>query len=405
MKKSRLIRSGFQSMTRHKLRTFFMMIGVVIGIMALTLIISLGKGTEKEVMSNIERMFSASNILISAGGGRMMGGPQAGGPTTTLTMADMEALQEAIPNVDMWDPMIMIFGREVKYKDQNTNLMIFGHSPAAEDVWNRGVTSGIFFTEADMESSARVALIGQNAARTLFGDEDPLNKQIRIGTVPFRVIGVLELMGTEPHGMDRDDEIHAPITTVMRRLMNVDYIQSAKLHVRDANQMDGNVELIKQMLRERHQLAEGEPDDFSIMTPVEVQEMVSASNRIFNILLPLIAGISLIVGGVVVATLMLITVNERTSEIGLRKAVGARAKDILFQFIMETTVITLMGGFVGILLGILGVLGMASMMQMPSFVSWQALLLGIAFSVIIGMIAGVVPARKAAAMDPVTTLR
>jgi len=405
MKKSRLIRSGFQSMTRHKLRTFFMMIGVVIGIMALTLIISLGKGTEKEVMSNIERMFSASNILISAGGGRMMGGPQAGGPTTTLTMADMEALQEAIPNVDMWDPMIMIFGREVKYKDQNTNLMIFGHSPAAEDVWNRGVTSGIFFTEADMESSARVALIGQNAARTLFGDEDPLNKQIRIGTVPFRVIGVLELMGTDPHGMDRDDEIHAPITTVMRRLMNVDYIQSAKLHVRDANQMDGNVELIKQMLRERHQLAEGEPDDFSIMTPVEVQEMVSASNRIFNILLPLIAGISLIVGGVVVATLMLITVNERTSEIGLRKAVGARAKDILFQFIMETTVITLMGGFVGILLGILGVLGMASMMQMPSFVSWQALLLGIAFSVIIGMIAGVVPARKAAAMDPVTTLR
>jgi len=382
-----------------------MMIGVVIGIMALTLIISLGKGTEKEVMSNIERMFSASNILISAGGGRMMGGPQAGGPTTTLTMADMEALQEAIPNVDMWDPMIMIFGREVKYKDQNTNLMIFGHSPAAEDVWNRGVTSGIFFTEADMESSARVALIGQNAARTLFGDEDPLNKQIRIGTVPFRVIGVLELMGTDPHGMDRDDEIHAPITTVMRRLMNVDYIQSAKLHVRDANQMDGNVELIKQMLRERHQLAEGEPDDFSIMTPVEVQEMVSASNRIFNILLPLIAGISLIVGGVVVATLMLITVNERTSEIGLRKAVGARAKDILFQFIMETTVITLMGGFVGILLGILGVLGMASMMQMPSFVSWQALLLGIAFSVIIGMIAGVVPARKAAAMDPVTTLR
>lgn len=405
MKKSRLIRSGFQSMIRHKLRTFFMMIGVVIGIMALTLIISLGKGTEKEVMSNIERMFSASNIMISAGGGRMMGGPQAGGPTTTLTMADMEALQEAIPNVDMWDPMIMIFGREVKYKDQNTNLMIFGHSPAAEDVWNRGVTSGIFFTEADMESSARVALIGQNAARTLFGDEDPLNKQIRIGTVPFRVIGVLELMGTDPHGMDRDDEIHAPITTVMRRLMNVDYIQSAKLHVRDANQMDGNVELIKQMLRERHQLAEGEPDDFSIMTPVEVQEMVSASNRIFNILLPLIAGISLIVGGVVVATLMLITVNERTSEIGLRKAVGARAKDILFQFIMETTVITLMGGFVGILLGILGVLGMASMMQMPSFVSWQALLLGIAFSVIIGMIAGVVPARKAAAMDPVTTLR
>lgn len=404
MKKNRVIKSGIKNMVRHKMRTFFMMIGVVIGITALTLIISLGKGTEKEVMNNIERMFSASNILISAGGGRMMGGPQSGGPTTTLTISDIEALQASIPNIDMWDPMQMIFGREVKYKEKSTNLRIFGHSPTAEEVWNRSVSSGTFFTQVEMESSARVALIGEIAVQELFGDEDPLNKQIRIGTVPFRIIGVLEPMGTDPHGMDRDNEIHAPITTVMRRLMNVDYIMSAKLHLRDPEQMDENVDDITRILRKRHSLAEREPNDFSIMTPVEVQEMVSAANRIFNLFLPLVAGISLVVGGVIVATLMLISVNERTSEIGLRKAVGARAKDILLQFIIETTVITFSGGVIGILLGILGVLFMASMMQVPAFVSWQALVLGVGFSFGVGLIAGVGPARRAAALDPVETL-
>jgi len=405
MRNRRIIISGFRIMGRHKMRTFFMMVGIIIGITALTLILSLGRGTEKKVMDNIERMFSASSILISAGAGQMMGGPMSGGQTTTFTIEDLEIMQEEISNIDTWDPLQMLPAREVKYQENSDNIRVFGHSERAERVWNIGVTRGEFFDSEAVLTSARVALIGTTAAKTLFGETDPIGEQIRIGNVPFRVIGILKQRGIDPHGWDRDNEILVPYTTAMRRLMNIDYVQTAKLLVKAPGKIDRTVERISAILRERHVLAENEPDDFSIITPVLVQEMVSGANRIFNLFLPLIAGISLIVGGVIVANLMLISVSERTSEIGLRKAVGARSKDIQLQFLAETTFITLMGGLVGIALGLAGTQAVSAVMKLPPTLSWEALALGVLFSTLVGLIAGVFPARRAASLQPVEALR
>jgi putative ABC transport system permease protein len=322
-----------------------------------------------------------------------------------LTLEDLKELQEQIPNIENYDPMQMIVSRAVKYKEKSLDLRIMGNSPNAEEVWDRSVLTGSFYTEAHMKQSARVALVGTAVVKELFDGIDPVGEQIRIGSVPFRVIGVLEPMGIDPHGLDRDNEISVPITTIMRRLMNVDYIMTAKLQLADQSKMEETAAQISQILRERHHITADEPDDFTIITPVKVREIVSRMTNVFSVFLPLIAGIALLAGGVVIAALMLIMVNERTSEIGLRKAVGARAKDILLQFIMETTVITVTGGLIGFFLGTLGVQLLIVKMKLPVVLPWEAFILGIVFSAIVGMAAGIIPARRAASLDPVETLR
>jgi len=405
MRRRRILHSSYRVMERHKLRTFFMMLGILVGISALTLIFAIGKGTQEKVMANIEKVFDASSIMVSAGGSRMMGGPQVEDLVTTLTIADLEAIAEQLPGIVAWDPMQMMPAREVKYRDKSANLRVLGHSPTAEVVWNRGVAEGRFFDEDDMASSARVALIGQSVVDELFADVDPIDQQIRISNIPFRVVGVLDLVGPDPHGMNRDLEVYIPITTAMRRLLNVDYVVSGKFLVNDPQQVEGASEVITQILRERHSLAEGVPDDFSIMTPIEVKEMIENALRVFNIFLPILAGLSLLVGGVVVTNLMLISVNERTAEIGLRKAVGAKSKDILFQFLLETVVITAVGGLVGIIVGVFGVRAMAGMMSIPATIPLIALFLGVVVPSLIGLAAGVIPARRAAALQPVEALR
>jgi putative ABC transport system permease protein len=250
-----------------------------------------------------------------------------------------------------------------------------------------------------------VALVGTAVVKNLFDGIDPVGEQIRIGSVPFRVIGVLEPMGIDPHGLDRDNEISVPITTIMRRLMNVDYIMTAKLQLADKSRMEETAEQIRQILRERHHINADEPDDFMIITPVKVRQILSQMTNVFSVLLPLITGIALLAGGVVIAALMLIMVNERTGEIGLRKAVGARAKDILQQFIMETTVITVTGGFFGFLLGAIGVQALVIRMKLPVVLPWEAFILGMVFSAIVGMAAGIIPARRAASLEPVEALQ
>lgn len=382
-----------------------MMLGIIIGITALTLILSLGKGTRQKLMDKVERVISASNILLNAASGEMRAGPRSHSSTTTLTLEDLKELQVQIPNIENYDPMQMIPSRSVKYKEKSLDLRIMGNSPNAEEIWDRSVTSGSFYTEMDMKQSARVALVGTAVVKELFDGIDPVGEQIRIGSVPFRVIGVLEPMGIDPHGLDRDNEIIVPITTIMRRLMNVDYIMTAKLQLADKSRMEETAAQIRQILRERHHINTDEPDDFMIITPVKVRQILSQMTNVFSVLLPLIAGIALLAGGVVIAALMLIMVNERTGEIGLRKAVGARAKDILQQFLMETTVITVTGGLFGFLLGTIGVQALAIRMKLPAVLPWEAFILGMVFSTIVGMAAGIIPARRAASLEPVKALQ
>jgi len=401
----RIYADGLRTVTRYRLRTFLMMLGVAIGVTALTLVLTIARATEKKVLDGIERMFTANNILVRAGGGSMRSGPLSGGPTTTLTPADLETIAQEVQTIDRWDALQMIGARDVTYRGAVTRTRIFGHTPQSETLGGRTVTDGEYFDDGHMERATRVALVGTDVVTELFGDADPIGEQIEIGGVPFRVLGVLEPMGTDLHGMNRDDEILVPLSTMMRRLMNVDHVLFGKLHVADPDRMEETADRIAAMLRERHSLGPNDPDDFSLITPIEVRKMVARSNRVFNLVLPLVAGVALLVGAVVVANLMLVSVNQRTREIGLRRAVGARPGDIAAQLVAETVLVTFAGGLAGAGLGLWAARVIAGLLELPPVVSWPALALGVAAAVVVGVLAAVAPARRAVAVDPVVALR
>ena len=405
MKTSRMIASSFRAMGRHKLRTFFMMLGTLIGVAALTLVVALGQATQSKVLSGIERMFSGSAILLSAGSGMMGNDPREGGPTSTFTLDDVEALKQSVPAIELIDPNQMAGTRTVVYQGTSTEVRVTGKSESAEVVWNRSVSRGSFFTAADVQSSARVALIGEKVAADLFGEADPIGEQIRIASVPFEVLGILEPYGIDPHGLDLDNEIIVPVTTVMRRLNNVDYLASAKILVDTKTDLDATVFAIEDVLRERHGLAANQQNDFHMITPVQVEHMVESANDLFTVFLPIVAIISILVGGVVVANLMLMSVNERRQEIGLRKAIGARSRDVWWQFVLEATLVTTLGGVLALGVGATALQFIARAMDADPAFPWPVTFMGMGIAVLVGLVAGVMPARRAARMDPIASLR
>ncbi len=403
MSMARLVKHSLGAVTRYKLRSGFMMLGSLVGVAALTLVVSVGEGAERKIVSTVRQLFGGSSILVMSGGGRHMGGPRAG--AARLTIDDVEAVARQLPEVEIWDPQQGRFGEPVRYGDADTTARVIGQSERSERVWNRSVSRGEYFDATAVAGSARVALIGETVARDLFGDEDPLGAEILIGAVRFRVIGLLEPFGTDLHGMDRDNEVVVPISTLMRRVMNVDTIQAAKLLVRDPSMVGETAGELARLLRERHALAPGQPDDFSIITAVQVQRMVRKVEQVLFLFLPLVAAVSLAVGGVVAASLMLASVNERVGEIGLRRAVGARPADIHLQFLLETAVTALGGGFIGLVLGCVAAEMVARRFALGEIFSWQAILLGLAAAAVTGLLAGVGPARRAARLQPADALR
>jgi len=267
------------------------------------------------------------------------------------------------------------------------------------------VSRGQDFDASAVAGTARVALIGETVARKLFASDDPIGGDVEIGSIPFRVIGVLDRFGTDLHGMDRDNEVVVPVSTMMRRVKNTDAISQAKFVVKDGGR-DGDVaEQVRRVLRTRHGLAEGRPDDFNLITSSEVSSMESKMERVILLYVPLVGGVALILGGIVGAVLMLASVSERVSEIGLRCAVGAGPADIRRQFVLETTATILLGGIAGIVLGIVLVKVATSRMPISAPFSWSAVLIGLAAAAVTGLVAGVFPARRAAALNPVDALR
>lgn len=395
---ARLVKHSIRSMRRYKLRSGFIMLGSFVGAAALTLVVAAGQATERKVLATVEQLFGASSIVVLAGGTQLMSGPRPN--SARLTIDDMEAVAEAIPDVAAWDPQQAMPDVTVRHERATATARILGHSERAEHVWDRGVTRGAYFDVASVRSSERVALIGENVAAELFGSADPIGAEITIGTVPFRVTGVLERFGTDVHGLDRDDEIIVPITTMMRRMMNVDTIATAKLLVQDPAHVDGAAKELKRVLRERHGR-----EDFAVITATGVQRMVAKTQRILAIYLPLVAGIALLVGAIVAASLMLASVQERVSEIGLRRAVGARVEDIQLQFLVETVATMFVGGVAGILAGFAAAQVAAAKLHLGDIPIARALILGIVVTVATGLLAGVVPARRAARLRPADALR
>ena len=402
MRPAQLVRHSLRAMARFKLRTSFLILGSLVGVAALTLVVAIGEGAERKILATVRQLFGESSILVITRGGRLLGGPRA--DAARLTLDDVDAIARELPGIEVWDPQQGLTA-PVRSGAANGTALILGQSERFERAWGRGVSRGELFDASEVRASARVALVGETVARELFGEEDPLGAEILIGSVRFQVIGILEPFGTDAHGMDRDDEVVVPISTAMRRLLNVDTIQSAKLLVADPAAVEETAGEIRRLLRERHALSPGQPDDFTIITAVQVQKMVAKTQQVLFLFLPLVAGLSLLAGSVVGASLTLASVNERVGEIGLRRAVGARPEDIQWQFLLETTVTTLAGGLAGLLVGLIGAEMVARRLSLDGIFSWKVVVLGLAAAALTGLLAGVVPARRAARMQPADALR
>ncbi len=403
MSTSRLIRHSLRSLARFRMRSGFMMLGTFIGIAALTLILSVGRGAERKIMNTVRQLFGSTSLLVMAGNTQFMGGPRPN--TTRLTIDDLEAVAREVPDVEAWDPQLVMPGAAVRAGERSTTARVMGASERFEHVWQRAITRGEPFEASAVAATARVALVGETVARELFPDRDPVGAEILIGSVAFQVIGVLEGFGTDLHGMDRDAEIVVPISTMMRRVMNMDTITAARVLIKDQERSQETADAIRAVLRERHARAEGQPDDFGIITPVFIQGMVERSRRTISLYLPLAAGIALVVGACVASSLMLASVNERVAEIGLRRAVGARPRDIRTQFLVETVVILVCGGLAGMAVGYAGAAFAASRMSLDGIFSWQEVLVAVSASAGTGLLAGILPARRAARLQPADALR
>lgn len=409
MRTGRLLGQALKGLSRNRLRTFFMMAGITVAITVLTVVLSAGMGARERIMERV-RVFGLESMMIWAGGPTdqtRVGPGEASGSavTATLKIDDADAIRAELGRIREVAPFSRAGQMEVRWRDRSFTAPVFGVTPEWVDVWDWPVARGAFITHEDNEAMARVAAIGPTVVQELFGDENPLGQVIQVGGVPFEVTGVLGVKGMSAGGGDMDNRVYVPLVTYQRRVANVDYLTGIRAQVEDLGEMEAAVADITALLRERHGIAPDAVEDFRITTPTEITAMVEEMQGAFNLFLILVAGIALVVGGVVVANIMLLAVGERRKEIGLRLAVGAKARHIHRQFLLESAGVAFLGGVGGILLGFAGNLVMERFTGTPAILTWHVLAAGVLFSTVVGVVAGLHPARKAAVMTPVDALR
>ena len=394
---------GWEALWANKLRTCFMMAGTLVGIAALTVIMTIGKGTERQVMRRVEN-FGPRAMMLVAGGGRATGPPDA--QITTLTLADMEAIREQIPGLEIVTPQAWATRAQVTRGSAQTRATLWGVEPEWHAAWDWYVADGEGITDEDVATMARVCVIGSSVKRELFGDEDPIGERLYVNKVSLTVTGVLEPRGSAgTGGGDFDNRILLPITTAMRRVLNVDHIGAVRMITTDARRMPEQAEAITGLMRRRHGIRPPAEDDFRINSPLAVAEVVRGTSRTLSILLMVLAALSLFVGGVVLMNILLISVAERTPEIGLRRALGAKRGDIFTQFLTESLSVTFLGMALGSGLGAGVALAIRHLTSLPVILSWEPFAVGIAFALLVGLFFGVQPARRAARLHPVEALR
>jgi len=398
----RMGRQALNAIATHRTRTVLMMLGVVIGVATLTVIASSVIGARDEVLARVEK-FGLQQIGVIAGAGRKPGVTQP--VCTSLKLEDAQAILSEIANVKDVCPETVRTDFPVKYGNKSTYASIVAANSSWASLWGTGLEAGRFLSQEDNIYRARVAVIGRTIQRDLFEDENPVGKRVLINNNPFEIVGVLESRGTSPRGDDLDNQIVIPVSTGQKRVFHQDYLFAAKVELNDSSQMSRTVNDVRELLRERHNLREGVEDDFTIVTPTLIMNMMSSLSATFSLFLMLVSGISLVVSAIVIANIMFIAVNERRAEIGLRRAVGARKRDILAQFLLEAVCVAAAGGLLGIVLGFMGLKMLSGYMKLPADIMWQPIVVGLASAIVVGLLAGIQPAKKAANSHPIEALR
>ncbi len=400
-----IFRIAFRALARNKMRSALTMLGVIIGVASVIAMVSIGQGAQASVQEQIASV--GTNLLFVRAGTQNTGGVRSGtdqGGTNTLTVEDIEAIKREVPSVGMASPSVMSRA-QVVYGNQNWNTQIQGCSEQYLDIRKWKMQTGVFFTDADVRTAARVAVIGQTVADILFPGTDPVGQMIRVRELPFRVVGVLARRGQDSQGRDQDDLVMAPFTTVQKKLLAITYIQFANVSAISPEATKLAEQQIADLLRQRHKLAPNQENDFSVRNMTDIADAADETNRIMTMLLGSIAGVSLLVGGIGIMNIMLVSVTERTREIGIRMAIGARSSIVQTQFLIESIVLSLAGGAIGIALGVSISVFIPKMLGWPTLISPAAIFGSVIFSAAIGIIFGFFPARKAAGLDPIEALR
>lgn len=395
---------GLHSLGLNKLRTFFMMAGTIVGVAALVVIMAIGKGTERKVMKRVQN-FGPRAMMLIAGGGKDLPPPDM--TVTTLELDDAEAIRNQIEGLEIVTPQAWRFNMDLKHENCQTQAVVWGVEPQWHDAWNWPAVEGEGITSDDVATLARVCVIGSAVKRDLFGNQNPIDKELYCNKVRLTVKGVLEHRGVAGMGgvKEFDNRIIIPITTAMRRVMNVDHVGAIRIITRDAALMPQQVEQIRALIHDRHHITPPQEDDFRIVSPMVIAEMVRGTSGTISMLLVALAALSLVVGGVVLMNILLISVTERTGEIGLRRALGATRRDIFAQFLTESLAVTLMGMIVGSLVGYGVSVLLPRFTPIMAITSWEPLVLALAFALLVGTFFGVQPARRAARLRPVEALR
>jgi len=403
-----LLRVALRSLAVNKLRSALTMLGIVIGVGAVIVMIAVGAGAQQRVEEQIRAL--GSNLLLVMPGSTTAGGVRMGfGSGSTLTEDDVLAVNREIPEA-LAAPALR-GSAQVVWGNANWSTQIYGVTPEYLDVRQWPLASGRSFEPAEMAGAGKVALIGATVARQLFGSSDPVDQVIRIKRVPFTIVGVLETKGQSLMGTDQDDLILMPLSTARTRVIGSANAAKQRsvgtIWVKVADGLDTKVveDQVRGLLRQRHRLQAGADDDFSLRNLAEVMAAQEASSRVLALLLAAVASVSLLVGGIGIMNIMLVSVTERTREIGLRMAVGARTRDILGQFLVEAVTLSLIGGLIGVALGVGAAVAIANFAGWRVALSPEAVALAVAFAFVIGVFFGFYPARKAARLNPVEALR
>jgi putative ABC transport system permease protein len=398
-----ILKVAFRALQRNKLRTALTMLGIIIGVGAVIAMVGIGNGAKAQVEARIAAL--GQNVIMVFSGSVNRGGVHTGfGGAGTLTVEDALAMEREVPGVAAVSPEVRS-GAQVMAGNNNWSTSIMGEGVDYLTIRQWDVADGAMFTDADVRAAAKVCVLGKTTADKLFPDEDPVGKMIRIKNVPVKVLGVLRAKGVSMMGSDQDDTVLVPYTTGMKRFAGVTMLRSINVQAVTADQMADVQRGITELLRQRHRIQPGADDDFMLRNQQEISEAMSATTEVMTALLAAIASVSLLVGGIGIMNIMLVSVTERTREIGIRLAVGARGRDILLQFLIEAVALSSTGGLLGVLMGVGGARLITMIKQWPTLVSPQSIIIAFAFSAAVGVFFGFYPARKASQLDPIDALR